>query len=335
MCAAGGSRIEKLLQGESMQITRLAAALAMATLACVSTAASALSITPYTVPSATSTALMGVNDRGVLVGFDDNGGFIDDHGQVTTVNLVGSPGYVAGISDDGLAVGSDWTSSFFYKAGVMTPFAIAGEAQTVLRSISANGRYAAGITYAADGSAKGFVLDTVSDRLATLEAPAGEQLMDLHGVNDSGVAVGNVIGGAGSMLFDSVSGSTTYFSSLAGLENVRARAIDDVGNISGYAVSGGGRWIGFYYSASDGLTTYDLGSNSTLVYGLNNAGLAVGSYENDDYIDHSFVINLSAVPEPATTTLMALALLAVGLGMRRRRTSPPGPGSPAMASPSA
>jgi len=37
-------------------------------------------------------------------------------------------------------------------------------------------------------------------------------------------------------------------------------------------------------------------------------------------VEHSFVINLSAVPEPATTTLMAFALLAVGFGMRRRRT---------------
>ena len=163
------------------------------------------------------------------------------------------------------------------------------------------------------------MLDTVSDRLATVVAPAGAQLMDLHGVNDSGVAVGNVIGGAGSMLFDSVSGTTTYFSSLAGLENVRARAIDDAGNISGYAVDEG-RWIGFYYRATEGVTTFDLGGNSTLVYGLSNAGLAVGSYENDDYIDHSFVINLSAVPEPATTTLMAFALLAVGFGTRRRRT---------------
>ena len=75
-----------------MQIKRLAAAAALVALACVSTAASALSITPYTVPGSTSTALMCVNDRGVLVGFDDNGGFIDDHGQVTTVNLAGSPG---------------------------------------------------------------------------------------------------------------------------------------------------------------------------------------------------------------------------------------------------
>lgn len=318
--AAGGSRIEELIQGEYMQITKLATAAAMVTLTCVSTAASALSITPYTVPGSTSTALMGINDHGVLVGFDDNGGFIDDHGQVTTVNLAGSPGYVAGISDDGLAVGSDWTTSFFYKAGVLTPFTIAGEAQTVFRSISANGRYASGITYDADGDAKGFVLDTVSDRLATLLPPDGAQLMDLHGINDSGIAVGNVIGGPGSMLFDSASGTTTYFSSLAGLENVRARAIDDAGDISGYAVNGDGEWTGFYYRATGGITTFDLGDNSTLVYGLNNAGLAVGSYENDDYIDHSFVINLSAVPEPATTTLMAFALLVVGFGMRRRRT---------------
>src|SRR3954462_12223740 len=113
-----------------------------AAFACVSMSASAMSITPYTVSGSSSTALMGANDRGVLVGFDDNGGFLDDHGQVTIVNLPGSPGYVAGIRDDGLAVGSDGTNSFFYKAGVLTPFALAGEEQTLLRAISANGRYA-------------------------------------------------------------------------------------------------------------------------------------------------------------------------------------------------
>ena len=302
-----------------MQFKKLAASAAMVALACASTAASALSITPYMVPGSTSTALWGVNDLGVLVGFYDNGGFIDDHGTITTVNLAGSPGFVTGISDDGLAVGTDGTSSFFYKAGVLTPFAIAGEEQTLIRGISANGRYAAGVAYGSDGSSEGFVLDTSSNTLATISPPAGLNFTVIQGVNDNGVAVGSLNHGGGSLLFDSVSNVTTYLPVLDGLMSVRIRAIDNAGDLAGWAVNSDGKGIGFVDMVAGGVTTFDLGSTETVIYGLNNAGLAVGSYQNDDGIDRSFVVNLSAVPEPSTTALMAFALLAGGLRLTRRR----------------
>ncbi len=301
-----------------MKYNMLTAAAAMVALACASMAASANSITPYTVPGSVSTAPWSVNDHGVLVGADDEGGFIDDHGKVTIVNLPGSPGYVAGISNDGLAVGSDGTTSFFYQAGVLTPFTIEGEAQTLFRGISANGRYVAGVAYAANGSSEGFVLDTQSDRLSTIAPPAGREFTVVQGVNDSGVAVGSLNQSAGSLLFDSVSGVTTYFSVLDGLTNLRVRAINDEGDLGGWAFDTDGKEVGFVEAAGAGITTFALGS-STLIYGLNNAGLAVGSYQNDDGIDHGFVVNLSAVPEPSTTGLMALALLAAGVRLARRR----------------
>lgn len=302
-----------------MQIKNRAALAAMVALACVSTGASALTVTSYAVPGSTSTELWGVNDRGVLVGSYDNGGFIDDHGTITTVNLPGSPGYVAGISNDGLAVGSDGTNSFFYKAGVLTSFAIAGEEETLLRGISSNGRYAAGVAYGADGSSEGFVLDLASNTLATIAPPAGRNFTAVQGVNDLGVAVGSLNGSAGSMLFDSVSGTTTWFQALGDLSPVRARAFNDAGDLGGWGIDGDGKWVGFLETAATGLTTFDLGSNDTVLYALNNTGLAVGSYENDDGIDHSFVVNLTAVPEPSTTVLMALALAAIAVRRSRRK----------------
>ena len=301
-----------------MKYNMLTVASAMVALACTSVAASAFSITPYGVPGSTSTALWSVNDHGVLVGTDDDGGFIDDHGKITTVNLPGSPGYVAGISNFGLAVGSDGTTSFFYQAGVLTPFTIAGEAQTLFRGISANGRYVAGVAYAANGSSEGFVLDTQRDQLSTIAPPVGAEFTAVQGINDSGVAVGSLNHSAGSLLFDSVSGVTTYFSVLDGLTNVRVRAIDDEGDLGGWAFDSDGKEVGFVDAAGDGVTTFALGS-STLIYGLNNAGLAVGSYQNDDGVDHGFVVNLSAVPEPSTAGLMVVALFAGGMRLAHRR----------------
>ena len=301
-----------------MKYNMLTVASAMVALACTSVGASAFSITPYGVPGSTSTALWSVNDHGVLVGTDDDGGFIDDHGKITTVNLPGSPGYVAGISNFGLAVGSDGTTSFFYQAGVLTPFTIAGEAQTLFRGISANGRYVAGVAYAANGSSEGFVLDTQRDQLSTIAPPVGAEFTAVQGINDSGVAVGSLNHSAGSLLFDSVSGVTTYFSVLDGLTNVRVRAIDDEGDLGGWAFDSDGKEVGFVDAAGDGVTTFALGS-STLIYGLNNAGLAVGSYQNDDGVDHGFVVNLSAVPEPSTAGLMVVALFAGGMRLAHRR----------------
>ncbi len=287
--------------------------------ACTSAAASAYTVTPYAVPGSASTRLWGLNDHGVLVGQDDNGGFIDDHGAITTVNLDGAPGFVAGISNGGLAVGSDGTSSFFYQGGVYTPFSIAGANYTLLRGISANGRYATGVFETAGGEDDGFVFDRVTSTLSMLVPPAGNAFTAMQGVNDDGIAVGSLNVGA-SVMFDTAHGTTTTFTELDGLTGVRFRAIDDAGDIGGWAHSPATGITGFLDTAAGGLTTFALDSEATYVYGLNNAGEAIGFYEDPDSTDHSFVITASAVPEPSSAASTALALLAgCALFARRRK----------------
>ncbi len=303
-----------------MHCIKLAALAALSALALASSAASAATsytLTPYAVAGSVSTRLWGLNDHGVLVGEDDSGGFIDDHGSITTLGSAGT--YVAGISNGGLAVGSDGTHSFFYAAGVLTPFDVAGAESTQIRGISANGRYVTGVFVTAGGTSDGFVWDTLTSTLTDMVPPAGTQYAVVQGVNDSGVATGNVTGGAGSVLFDSTTGTTAFFTGLDGLTLVRFRAIDDAGDIGGWGADGADA-VGFIDKAGEGMHTFDLGTTGgTYIAALNNLGQAVGYYIDADDNTHSFTVGTSPVPEPSSAALMAFALLAGGVRLAKRR----------------
>jgi len=283
--------------------------------------AASYTVTPYATPGSTFTQLWGVNDHGVLAGGDDGGGFIDDHGTITSVNLPGSPGFVTGVSNAGTAVGSDGTSSFLYQGGVVTPFAVPGSDSTLVRGISANGRYVAGVFTTSAGAFDGFVWDSTTSTFSTIEGPGGLPVAVVQGVNDNGVAVGSLSGGNGSFLFDAAHGTTGYFTEAYGLTFLHLRAIDDAGDLGGWGLDAQGTLVGFLGTLDTGFTTFDLGATSTLIYGLNNAGEAVGYYDDANGGLHSFVVTTTAVPEPASTPLMLMGLGAVGLAVRRRKAT--------------
>jgi hypothetical protein len=305
-----------------MHLMKLAAVAAMGALALASSAASAATTyatTPYAVAGSVSTHLWGLNNHGVLVGSDDNGGFIDDHGSITTVGAAGT--YIAGISDGGLAVGGDGATSFFYDAGVLTPFAVAGAQDTQVRAISANGRYVTGTFTTAAGISDGFVWDNLTSTLTDMVPPPGAQFAVVQGVNDDGVAVGNVTMGHGSVVFDSTTGTSSFFTELDGLNSLRFRAIDDAGDIGGWAFDGVGV-VGFIDKPGESVHTFDFGAaGGTYIYALNNLGQAVGYDIDADGITRSFTVNMSAVPEPSSAAFMAFALLAGGARLAKRRRS--------------
>lgn len=304
-----------------MHFMKLAALTAMGALVVASSAASAATsytVTPYAVAGSVSTQLWGLNNHGVLVGSDDNGGFIDDHGSITTIGTAGT--FVTGISDGGLAVGTDGTHSFFYDAGVLTPFDVAGAQATQVRGISANGRYLAGVFTDADGISDGFVWDKLTSTLSTMVPPAGAQYAVVQGVNDDGVAAGNLNGGFGSVLFDSTTGTTSYFTELDGLSFVHFRTIDDAGDIGGWAVDGADL-VGFIDKPGEGAHTFHLDVNGTYIYALNEVGQAVGWDVDADNNLHSFTVDTSPVPEPWSAALMAFAFLAGGARLAKRRSA--------------
>ncbi len=303
-----------------MRASRILAATAIVLASAAPAHATTYTVTPYAVPGSSSTQLWGLNDHGVLVGGDDSGGFIDDHGTITTVNLPGSPGSVTGISNGGLAVGTDGINSFFYQGGVMTPFAVAGADDTLIRGISPNGRYIAGVFITGD-EFDGFVYDNVTSTLSKIIGPAGTNVSVVQGVNDSGIAAGSLSGASGGLLFDAVNGTTRYVTDADGLTALHFRAIDNAGDLGGWALDADGNIVGFLGTLDGGFTTFDLGEDGTFVYGLSNLGEAVGYYGDADGLLHGFIVNATAVPEPSSTASMALALLVLGARFARRRQS--------------
>jgi uncharacterized protein (TIGR03437 family) len=90
---------------------------------------SAGTITPYSLPGATSTTLAGINNLGDLAGVFSDGkgthGFLESAGKVTVIDYPGGTGtVVSAVNDAGVAVGSysdgNGTHAFKYQSGTFT-----------------------------------------------------------------------------------------------------------------------------------------------------------------------------------------------------------------------
>ncbi|MCK9686403.1 PEP-CTERM sorting domain-containing protein [Scleromatobacter humisilvae] len=296
------------------------AAAAAAVLVCGAARATTWTVSTFDMPGSNATQPLGINSSGVIVGGSDFGGFIDTHGSFVTVNPPTGIATLTGISDSGLATGTDFAGgSFLYQSGTFTPFAVPGAAGTVVRGISANGRYLTGI-YTDGSSNLGYVWDRTTSTLSTMTTPAGTSVLVIQGVNDAGVATGSLDSGE-ALVYDSKTGASTYFTNWGDLTKLRFRAINDDGQIGGWAIGPDGNFVGIVGSPTTGFDTIEIGTaNQTVVYGLNDSGQAVGFYSGVDGLDHAFLANsASVVPEPCASALLLAGIAFTGWGARRRR----------------
>jgi hypothetical protein len=282
-------------------------------------------VVPYaSVPGSFFTQLWSINDRGVIVGNTNAGGFVDDHGHRTWYAFADPHGlgnYLAGSSNAGVLIGGDGNTAFIDDHGTITPLSVAGATQTFVRGISPDGRYVVG-TWLQGTSLHGYIFDRQASQFTFVQGRNGGNV-SMADINDSGVAVGVAGGDNASVLVDLHAGTTTWLDAADGFSELRLLTINDAGELAGRGADANRKFTGVIGNLADGFTAFDpLPDGYAFIDQLNDAGQAVGEVRYDNGGGFEFVATqVSTVPEPAPLLLFASGLLAAGLLARRRHSA--------------
>lgn len=233
---------------------------------------SAWNITPIVYPGGTYTSVIGINNKGEVLGDvmvdGKNRAFIYQHGVFT--DFAGPPGadYTSlyDASDFGHYVGSfgrtldsgvGYSTGFIFDQSGFRTVEVAGATGTYVQGISPNGRFVTGRWYRegsttldASGQSQtdtvvgqGFIFDRANNSMTFVGAASPKSLTILQGVNDAGIVAGSVrVVGTGqpsrAFSYDLNTGITNYFEP-PGLTGPRARDIDANGNLVGLSDGAG------------------------------------------------------------------------------------------------
>lgn len=298
--------------------------------------------------SAANLSFWGINDKNQIVGTQyspDNltmSGMLYQHGSYQSISgptgALGSEAY--GITSSGTIVGSyatkfttsadgftdlDGWTGFVLKDGVYSTFAVPNADTTFLRGVSSDGRFFAGnftTTLKTETSSSvtqmGFVFDNATGRLLQVSPSQQHNILTLSGVNNAGMAVGNEwildedrLTGRVGVTFDALSDQLNRVA----LDDQRAsfRGINDIGTIAGFssALMHPVQYRPMVYSGGQVAHLDFAITDQAYASGINNSNVIVGSIQNLDGWNSSFIA--TPVPEPQTISLLlaGLALLAV------------------------
>jgi len=264
-------------------IAILAGAVAMAGLAAP---ANASSCTQIDVSGAKSTAAMGINSRGDIVGQFTNvanatHGFLMDHrtGQVTVIDAPGSTTTAIGINPQGDIVGRVDTHGYLLRNGQFATLQFPGSTSTAGGGINARGDIV-GI-YNAGTVSHGFTL--IDGVYASVDVP-GATNTSVVGIDDSGDVAGNYVTPDGVTHGFITKGSEFITVDWPGANFNYVRGITSGGHLARGSFSTDKNLVfvhGFLYE--DGaLTQFDYpGSVTTATYGVNTRGDFVGRFNTD------------------------------------------------------
>jgi hypothetical protein len=226
-------------------------------------------------------------------------------GAATLTPIAPAAGYTdvaaLGINNNGALTGSvydaDGNASGFVRdaSGNYTVFNIAGSNFVQGRAISSTG--AAVGYYLSDTGDQFSFMRSASGTITTLTNPNnGWNLYGIaQGINSSGVVVGDDWNfGRQGYLLDTNTNNITYLSATSGFDRTAARGIADNGTVVGFEQnSHTGALTGFVYSGTTMVPIDYPGAVTTVLEGINNAGLAVGNWLDNDGVTHGFSVDIN------------------------------------------